>query len=95
MNVKAQNFQSLCELVCKSLHGATIERHSLSQPFGLPAPSEREPGRGFHHSSGYLLKSQVSGDFHRPYGAQKTFPYTIQPADLVSEKSMVIIKKTY
>ena len=25
-------------------HGATIGRHSLSQPFGLPAPSEREPG---------------------------------------------------
>ena len=24
--------------------GATIGRHSLSQPFGLPAPSEREPG---------------------------------------------------
>ena len=24
--------------------GGTIERHSLSQPYGLPAPSEREPG---------------------------------------------------
>ena len=30
---------------CANLwHGGTIERHSLSQPFGLPAPSEREPG---------------------------------------------------
>ncbi len=47
---------------------ATIGRHSLSQPFGLPAPSEREPGWGPFHSTGYSLKSNVTGDFHRPYG---------------------------
>ncbi len=30
-------------------------------------PSEREPGMGWCHSTGYSLKSQVAGDFHRPY----------------------------
>ena len=45
MNATTQKFQSLSELVCKSLHGATIERHSLSHALsGVPAPSEREPG---------------------------------------------------
>ena len=24
---------------------------------------------GLHHSSGYSLKSNVAGDFHRPYGS--------------------------
>ena len=36
-------------------------------PIGLPAPSEREPGWGAYHSTGYSLKSGVAGDFHRPY----------------------------
>ena len=50
MLVTAQKFQSQwgCRENCG--HGATIERHSLSQPFGLPAPSEREPGCGLYHS---------------------------------------------
>ena len=47
-------------------HGGTIGRHSLSQPFGLPAPSEREPGVGLHHSTGCSLKSGVGGRFSSP-----------------------------
>ena len=42
-------------------------RRTLPQSAALTAPSEREPGRGAYHSSGYSLKSGVSGDFHRPY----------------------------
>ena len=44
--------------------------HSLSHAHsGVTAPSGREPGWGGYHSSGYSLKSGVTGDFHRPYGA--------------------------
>ena len=73
-------------------HESTNERHSLSQPLRAASSLREGAGNGLHHSSDYSLKSGVTGDFHRPYGAQKTFPYTIQPADLLSEKSMVIIK---
>ena len=95
MNVTAQKFQSLSELVCKSLHGATIERHSLSQPLRAASSLREGAGNGLHHSSGYSLKSGVTGDFHRPYGTLMILDFPIQPADLLSEKSMVIIKKTY
>ena len=55
---------------------ATIERHSLSQPFGLPAPSEREPGScgSWYHPTGYSLNRKGTGDFHRPYETQKLSP---------------------
>ena len=47
MNVITQKFQSLYELVCKSLarsnHRTTLPQ---SRPLGVPAPSEREPGTG-------------------------------------------------
>ena len=70
MNVTAQKFQSLCELVCKSLawrnHRTTLPQ---SRPLGVPAPSEREPGTmGLCHSTGCSLRRNVAGDFHRPYG---------------------------
>ena len=42
-----------------------------------------------------LKNRNVAGDFHRPYGTLMILDFPIQPADLVSEKSMVIIKKTY
>ena len=32
---------------------------------------------GLCHSSGYSLKSQVTGDFHRPYETQKILVFTI------------------
>ncbi len=44
-------------------------------PCGLPAPSEREPGWGLHHPSGDSLKSQISGDFHRPYENSENFTF--------------------
>ena len=47
-------------------------RHSLSQPFGLPAPSKREPGMGWCHSTGCSLESGGAGDFHRPYEGAKS-----------------------
>ena len=52
----------------KFLH-FTIHRGTLPQSrIRSTAPSEREPGMGWCHSTGYSLKSQVTGDFHRPYG---------------------------
>ena len=35
-------------------------------------------GEGLYHSTGYSLKSWVSGDFHRPYETQKFLHFTIQ-----------------
>ena len=45
--------------------GATIGRHSLSQSFGLPAPSEREPG-GLVPSIRVLAKIPGYGRFSSP-----------------------------
>ena len=76
MNVTAQKFQSLYALVCKSLawrnHRTTLPQ---SRPLGVPAPSEREPGDGLCHSTEYSLKSQVTGDFHRPYENSEVFTF--------------------
>ena len=41
------------------------------------APSEREPGCGLYHSTGYLRNRGVAGDFHRPYETQKILHFTI------------------
>ena len=38
------------------------------------APSEREPGWGLHHSTGYSLRRKGTGDFHRPYETQNISP---------------------
>ena len=58
-----------------------IEVHSLS--FAALSSSLREgAGKGFHHSSGYSLKSYVTGDFHRPYEALRISAYTIQRTTL-------------
>ena len=45
--------------------GGTIGRHSLSQPFGLPAPSEREPG-WLSPFTRLLAKIQRYGRFSSP-----------------------------
>ena len=45
----------------------------------LPQRGSRE---GLHHSSGYSLKSQVSGDFHRPYATLMILAYTIHRTTL-------------
>ena len=78
MNVTGKKLQSLYAPVGNHWHESTIERHSLSHALaGVPAPSEREPGSGWCHSSGYSLKSQVTGDFHRPYETQNILHSTI------------------
>ena len=62
-------------------HGATIERHSLSQP--LRAASSLREGAGKRsHSTGYSLKSGGAGDFHRPYETLMILAYTIQRTTL-------------
>ena len=45
----------------------------------LPQRGSRE---GLHHSTGYSLKSQVSGDFHRPYATLMILAYTIHRTTL-------------
>ena len=50
----------------------TIHRGTLPQSrIRSTALSGREPGLGLYHSTGYSLTSGVTGDFHRPYEAQK------------------------
>ena len=51
MNVTAQKFQSQYALVCKSLHGATIGRHSLSHALWACQLPQRGSREGLHHSS--------------------------------------------
>ena len=82
MNVKAQKLQSLYAPVGNHWHESTIERHSLGHALaGVPAPSEREPGRvvPFIRPPG---NQKVSGDFHRPYETQKSLHFTIQRTTL-------------
>ena len=76
MNVIAQKLQSQNGLVCKSSawsnHRTTLPQ---SRPAGVTAPSEREPGWGGFHSTGYSLMSGVTGDFHRPYESSEIFTF--------------------
>ena len=37
----------------------------------IPGSLSEGAGEGLHHSSGYSLKSGVTGDFHRPYETQR------------------------
>ena len=81
MNVTAQKFQSQYAPVCKSLawsnHRTTLPQSRFARQ--LPQRGSRE---GLHHSSGYSLKSQVSGDFHRPYATLMILAYTIHRTTL-------------
>ena len=57
-----------------------VHRGTLPQSASLTAPSGREPGTaGLHHSTGYSLKSGVTGDFHRPYGGR--VPFIVPPGN--------------
>ena len=52
-----------------------VHRSTLPQSrIRSTAPSEREPG-GAYHSTGYSLKSGVTGDFHRPYESSEIFTF--------------------
>ena len=81
MLVNAQKLQSQwgCRENCG--HGATIVVHSLSQPFGLPAPSEREPGTPLSGRVPFIVSPgnrKGAGDFHRPYETLMILDFTIQ-----------------
>ena len=69
-------------------YGGTIGVHSLSQPFGLPAPSGREPGTGFSHSTGCSLNRKGTGDFHRPYETQRILVFTIHRGTLPQSRPL-------
>ena len=82
MNVTTQKFQSLYELVCKSLarsnHRTTLPQSALAG-CQLPQRGSRE---GFHHSPDCSLKSGVAGDFHRPYETLMILDFTIHRGTL-------------
>ena len=54
-----------------SLYHSTDDTPSAS--LRSAAPSEREPGMGAYHSTGYSLNRKGAGDFHRPY--ERRFPF--------------------
>ena len=88
MNVNTQKFQSSYVLVGKPLasinHRTTLPQSALS---GCQLP-QRGSRDGLHHSSGYSLKSGVSGDFHRPYETQKPFSLTIHRTTLPQSRPL-------
>ena len=76
---------------------ATNERHSLSQPFGLPAPSEREPGE-LVPSNVPPKNPNIAGDFHRPYESSEDFGFHRSSDDTPSVKLKmlpILDRKTY
>ena len=88
MNVTAQKFQSLYALVCKPLarwnHRTTLPQ---SRPCGR-ASSLREGAGERSYSTGYSLKSGVSGDFHRPYEGR--FPFNRVLAEIRGWRAIFI-----
>mgnify|MGYP004513493779 CR=1 FL=1 len=76
MNVTAQKFQSLYELVCKPM-ARRNQRTTLPQLRCAQQLPQRGSRERLCHSPDYSLKSNVAGDFHRPYEAQKFLHFTI------------------
>ena len=94
MNVTAQKFQSLYVLVCKSSarwnHRTTLPQ---SRPCGRASSLREGAGKCFH-STGYSLKSNVAGDFHRPYGTQNGLHSTVQrTGQSITEKGEFVLGK--
>ena len=89
MNVSGQKFQSQYALVSKPLawsnHRTTLPQ---SRPCGRASSLREGAGNGLHHSSGYSLKSQVTGDFHRPYATQKILVFTIHRGTLPQSRPL-------
>ena len=58
----------------------TIHRGTLpqSRPIGRASSLREGAGVGLYHSTGYLLRREVAGDFHRPYETQRILVFTIQ-----------------
>mgnify|MGYP004526438855 CR=1 FL=1 len=67
-------------------HGKPLARNNhrttlpQSRPFGRASSLKEGAGKGWFHSTGYSLKSNVAGDFHRPYEAQNALHFTMQCA---------------
>ena len=57
-------------------------KYTPSVSHSLDSSLREGAGNELHHSSGCSLKSQVAGDFHRPYETQKILAYTIQRTTL-------------
>ena len=54
-------------------------KYTPSVSHSLDSSLREGAGRGAYHSTGYSLKSGVSGDFHRPYETQNVLHSTIHP----------------
>ena len=52
-------------------------KYTPSVSHSLDSSLREGAGRGAYHSSGYSLKSQVTGDFHRPYETLMILAFTI------------------
>ena len=63
-----------------------IEVHSLSLAFARQLP-QRGSRDGLHHSSGCSRNRRGTGDFHRPYETQMTFP--CKKTDALNEEASV------
>ena len=48
-------------------------KYTPSVSHSLDSSLREGAGEGAYHSSGYSLKSNVSGDFHRPYEDSESF----------------------
>ena len=48
-------------------------KYTPSVSHSLDSSLREGAGNGLHHSTGYSLKSGVTGDFHRPYGGAVPF----------------------
>ena len=59
------------------VHRSTLPQSRFARQ--LPQGGSRD---GLHHPSGYSLKSQVTGDFHRPYETLMILAYTIHRTTL-------------
>ena len=75
--VYSQSHKKALKLLTPYVHRSTLPQLRCAQQ--LPQRGSRE---GFHHSSGYSLKSQVSGDFHRPYETLMILVFTIHRTTL-------------
>ena len=59
-----------------TFHHSSGDTPSVSR--SLDSSLREGAGEGLYHSTGYSLKSWVSGDFHRPYETQMFLHFTIQ-----------------
>ena len=82
MNVNAQKFQSSMSRCVNHRHGATIGRHSLSQPLRAASSLREGAGNGCVPFNVPPGNRNGAGDFHRPYETQKIMGFTIHRSTL-------------